>query len=472
MITPPRLEYYGDIAQAQAMKGAALQFFSFCCLGIGESATITRTKKPIDGVIFQATVNKDPYGNLFGVVRINVETSGGETLGKIYITYPDRWSAYSDTDWVKFRKSDRLERQKPFDVVNVNYYAGGTLNQSISEVSSPNKICIGGYWINADYSDCISFTRDTVYYDGKYKRFTWIETDTDYGILAASISKDGKKIFLITGKIYSGWYTTKHAYSSCAYDDVDLWVYEIGTPTGYEHDLTELYHASVISIGVAFTDEIMAGFFNNPLVFWLYHRDFSTGDKTLTKYTIDTADYSTSTDSLYSINDYDLATGIDNIFRETISVTSAGDCSLYKLNGATLDAVTTDITDNGNIYMFMFADIKKNVFIYAKKTSTDGYHKLWFKGTIYDINDLAITDTDGRIVNTNDYPYMYNNFFTYAYNNKFLVCCFKLFTLIIDCTANSLSYKKYNYRFDAFNTSSGESNINYTPLSVIKAGTK
>lgn len=469
MITPPRLEYYGDIPKAQALKGAALQFFSFCCLGIGEVLTITRTDNPMDGVVFQATVNKDPYGNLFGVIRIFVELIPVKPKNLIYITYPDRTSNYLPTDWLRFRKQDRLEYKKAFETpVFVNYFAGGTLNQSLSEVSSPNKSCVGGYWINKDFTDCISFTRDTIYYDGKYKRISWIESDTDYAILAASIS--GKKIFIITGKIYSGWFTTKHAYSSCAYDSVSLWVYEIGEPVDYEMTLTELHYASVMTTGRTFSDEIMAGFFLNSLNFYLYHRNFAvSAEKRLISYSIDADDYSISSNVLYSTDDFDLATGIDNIFRDVISITTAGNCELKKLKENTLISVSTDISDNGNIYMFMFADTAKDVFIYTKNTSSDGYNKLWFKGAIYDIDDLPITNylsIDGG------YPNMYNDWFTYAYNNKVIICCFKLFTLIINCDKSEFEYEKYNYRFDAFNTSTGAANINYTPLSVIKAGTK
>lgn len=458
MINTPKLQYHGDRKKAESLKGIALQFYTFCCIGIGESACLNRTKKLNDGSVIQAIINRDPYGNLNGVVRIHIAPSGGVKY-LVAITYADRLATYSLSDYLKHRKLNRIERQKPFEQVDVTYYAGGCLMQSISEVSSPNKNCIGGYWINKDYSDSVSWIRDVIYWKGKYYQLQWITDDAGYyGVLACSVRSG--KIFVITAKVYDGYDKTRYLYSSTGMDEVDLWVYQIGDSATDELNLTEIEHYNLVTTGRTNEDEIMAGFFTNPLNFYLYTR--YNGMKTLDSYVLDGATLAvSSTTELYTVSTYDLDTGIDNVFRNIVSVATTGNCELKKLVNNALEAVTTSIPDVGNIYMFMFADVTRDVFVYAKATSSDGFYKLYYKGTVYDIDSLAITDTEAFTG-----PNVGNDQFTYAYNGNFIVFCFKLFTMIVDCTATTLSYKKYNYRFDAFRDGSTGTENHYTPLSV------
>src|SRR5574343_394994 len=87
MIIPPRPEYYGDTDKAKTLKGEAYQFFTFCCIGIGQALTMTRIKKFDNGNEIVAQVCRNPYGDLHGVVKIFVPPSGGEEFALICTSF-------------------------------------------------------------------------------------------------------------------------------------------------------------------------------------------------------------------------------------------------------------------------------------------------------------------------------------------------------------------------------------------------
>lgn len=374
------------------------------------------------------------------------------------ITYPNIASDFDNNLWVKFKKVGRLQRNSLTTDKPVTYYAGGTQKQSICEVSSPNKVCIGGYWTNSQHKTALSWIRDTIYYRGKYYRIAWLQNEFNYGILSAAVS--GNKILLITGKIYQGWDTAKYEYSNNAMDDVFFDAYQITGYTETELVLNHIAAYSILTTGRNSEDEILAGFFNNPLNFWLYTRNSLNLGRELTSYHINADTFAIeSSQSIYNPVDFNLDIGIDAQFKNVFSVANydtARHCQLWQYENDLLTLITDNVPTANPIYMYFFADTNRQVYLYQDDVNLI---MLSFKGVLYNVQSLPFTDiTDAPALGLG------NDYFCYAYNGKLLVFCYFLFTMIIDCTKPTLEYKKYDYRFDAFFQSGF--GTSFAPLSI------
>jgi len=92
MLTPPRLEYYGDIEKASTLKGAALAFYQFVCSSMGDVQSIQREKRDGDTAAMQVTVWTEAYDEKRGVVKIYVAPIGSEGAEVLFPT------SFNDTD--------------------------------------------------------------------------------------------------------------------------------------------------------------------------------------------------------------------------------------------------------------------------------------------------------------------------------------------------------------------------------------
>ena len=458
----PRLEYFGDTAKAAELKGKALGFYQFVLMSMGGVRTVQREKRVGDAII-RVNVWSDAYDVVSGAIQIYVPMFGGGVEVFPDITYPDRWSSYVTLNPMYYDLIGRIERHKPFEPMPVTYYAGGCLMQSISEISSPNKSCIGGYWHAG--KAIIGWSRDRVCIAGVSHRIEWITTDYNYSIQACSIS--GKDVILITGKQQDAWdfALDNYMYGSISITDIKLWKYEL---SGESLNLIKSYFIFQ-SAGI---NEINIGFLSNYKEFYLYSRlQTGVGTKKLTKYTLN-SDFDIETSNIvYSIDTFS-DDGIDAIINNNagqslVSIRSGGSCGLNLLVDNSIIPLDTEKYKNipSSISMMMFCDIKRQVYIYTAIAAP--FYRLSYKGVEHDIDAIPITDYDDRIINNNDdCPNVNNDQFTYAYNGSFIVFCFKLFTMVLDCSKTEPVYKKYNYRFDAFKISD---DVHYSPLSLIES---
>lgn len=163
MIIPTRLEYYGDRAKAEALKGKALQLCYSWADGIGQSLIINRTKKLDDTAIIQAIITRNPYGNLFGVVRINVATSGSETSAILFCT---SFNAGVDDGTQVYKKPYPPITQG--DLVTLNPQTIPYPEYS-ARSNFRNNGYVQSYWVDTKETNCISWSYEFYYDSGNRK---------------------------------------------------------------------------------------------------------------------------------------------------------------------------------------------------------------------------------------------------------------------------------------------------------------
>ena len=217
MINPPNLQYHGDRTKAESLKGVALQFYSFCCVGIGESACLNRTKKLNDGSVIQAIITKDPYGNLNGVVRIHIAPVGGDENVFLFCT------SFNDTDL------GTQVYKKPYPPMTQGGLIDVADNPDYLVLPTPDFKVRNSYWVDDKEKNTISW--QYVVLDNGYDLYKCgkmaiqgIETSSlDWGFffepVCCALISDTQLIVIYTDRVnYSGTGTTKY----CAVYDYAL----------------------------------------------------------------------------------------------------------------------------------------------------------------------------------------------------------------------------------------------------------
>jgi len=216
-IHPPNLQYYGDRKKAESLKGVALQFYSFCCVGIGESACLNRTKKMNDGSTIQAIITRDPYGNLNGVVRIAVNPVGPDEPLFLFCT------SFNSTD------SGTQVYKKPYPPITQGALIDAGDNPDYLVLPTPDFKVRNNYWVDSQEKNAISWGYAEVVISGTHYKYgklaiQGIETSTDdwglyYEPMMCALISDTQLVVIYIDKVnYAGSGTTRY----CAVYDYTL----------------------------------------------------------------------------------------------------------------------------------------------------------------------------------------------------------------------------------------------------------
>jgi hypothetical protein len=466
------ISYEGDVSAGAIWLGYAKAQLK---LMLGNTAgPLSATYSPTVSV----TIRIDTRPN-----RIHIKAAAGGLV----ITYPDRFSTVALTDVDNFHREKRIT-VKPglHEVTDDKYYAG-----------------LGGNALNADslYIDVNNILGDQQFYwtDSKFTRAVSLQANR--ACISGSITANLLRPEHLSSIVLNAAYT-KTRFTTLVFSKTDgkVWldVYDMGAIPNRKDPLVPkniplTYLRSVLLFSPSTTVGTLnarACFLGDPknLVILTSDPPFSAEDFSMGLKVTFTDDYTTFTTTTFysqppasgSINGYFNIGG--TFYASIAAITGVPTVTVKKLVGSTLEPAiapvslqTLDTTD------YLYVDSDRDIYVYRKggeSSPGSGFgaytFKIFFKGTLYDTNDLVEQQIDNYISS----PYAkgvgispaYPIFLTegngggYAFDGKTLVIELHYYTLLINTTAPTLVssdgtryYKKYTHRASLYldNSTSG-----------------